>query len=105
MVTVRPILLFKSSSTLILLFRKEGQNAQFEARIAVYFSCLRLSKRILDVDWIFDGVVVEGDEQKIGNLLEYVQEQRLGPAYYSILAFVGELVHNLSFIPSKSLVS
>jgi hypothetical protein len=82
----------------------EGQLAQFETRIALYVSCLRMSSQVLDAEWCLDGTKIHNVEEKIKTLLKFVLEQRLGPASYILLACTGELLHTWRGTPSDEFV-
>jgi hypothetical protein len=64
-----------------------GQAAQFEARVAIYSTCLRF------------GHTSSSQEAEILNMLQTFRDNRLGPASHVILALVGELLHEMETVP------
>jgi hypothetical protein len=63
-----------------------------------------MSSQVLDTEWCLDGTKIHNVEEKIKTLLEFVLEQRLGPANYILLACTGELLHSWNGVPSDDFV-
>lgn len=64
-----------------------------------------MSVQVLDAEWCVDGTKIQNAEEKIKILLQFVLEQRLGPANYILLACTGELLQCWSGIPTDEFVS
>ncbi|XP_059483569.1 thyroid adenoma-associated protein homolog [Neocloeon triangulifer] len=83
---------------------KNGQMVQYETRIIIYLATIRLGKSALLSEWTFGNNHITNLESKVETLLNFYQEQRLGPASFITLACAGELLHNTIKEPSKNLL-